>query len=435
MIDIRSPEVVPDMFIPILHKIGLGRLLAVVTTALLPGCGSESLASDPVSVADSAGIRIVESREGKWGGEDTWSVPADPMLTIGVLDGSEEYQFSRVSSAGRQADGDFVIADAGSRTVRLYDSAGVFKRLLGGPGSGPGEFRRPTQVLILTSDSILVWDDAEYRLTRFDSAGEFAGVHSFSRETIAKAVTAPLYPGAGLLMSDGGLLVRLIEKSGDLPDSSPFRNRSGALRVSSDEASIDTLMWFGDVEQVLVDAPWGPHSIEPPIAKNTSIAVQPAGPRLCIGDQEGPQVRCFDREGPATTIRWANEPIPIRDGGSETAEWREMMLELYEPKLTRDDARQLLAQVPAPAVRQVYSGLMLDTEGNLWVLRGPGAPGQPPESEYLVFDPAGELLGSTIMPSARILDIGPDYVIGVSTDEFEVEYVQVFSIVKPESSP
>lgn len=409
------------------------RLLVLVSIAVtIPACGpDESLSSESVMVTDSAGVKIVSSQEGRWRNGDAWSVFATPRLTIGVLDGDEEYQFSNISAASRQADGDLVIADTGSRTVRLYNSDGVFKRLLGGPGSGPGEFQRPTQIFVLASDSILVWDDAAFRLTRFDAAGSLVGVHTFSREAISKAVAAPLYPGTAQLLSNSDLLVRLIEKSRGVPAKDSFRGRSGALLVSSDFAVIDTLMWFGDVEQVLVDAPWGRQPVVPPLARNTSIAVQPTGPRVCVGDQEGPEVLCFERDRPPTVLRWQGNPIPVLDDERDVVEWRETTLELYELKLTPEDARQLVDQVPEPPVRPEYSELVLDRGGNLWVKRGPGGPGNLGVTDYLVFDPTGELLGSLGMPPTRVLEIGPDYVLGVREDELEVEYFGVFTLVKP----
>ena len=409
-------------------------LILVAITFTIAGCGSESHSSVPLTVADSAGITIVSSHEGRWRDGDAWSVPAEPRLTLGVLDGDEKYQFSNITAAARQADGDLVIADAGSRTVRLYDSDGAFKRLLGGAGSGPGEFQLPIQILVLESDSILVWDDAAFRLTRFDPSGSFAGVHNFSRERIAKAVSAPLYPGTALLLSNSDLLVRLIEKRESVPAANSFRGRSGALRVSPDLAVIDTLMWFGDVDQVLVDAPWGQQPVVPPLARNTSIAVQPTEPRVCIGDQEASEILCFERDRSPIALRWRGDPIPVRDDERDVVEWRETTLELYELKLSPEDARRLVEQVPAPPVWPEYSALVLDREGNLWVKRGPGGPGNSRATDYLVFDPAGELLGSVAMPPVRVLEIGPDYVLGVIQDELEVEYFQVFTIVKPQTS-
>jgi hypothetical protein len=400
----------------------------------LAGCVTERPPSPAVTVVDSAGVTVVMSHEAQWNQGGGWTVPAEPRRVIGVLNGSVEYQFFDVAAASRQADGDVVVADAGSHTVRLYSSDGVFKRLLGGAGSGPGEFQRPTQILVRASDSIVVWDDAAYRITKYDSAGTFVGAHTLSRATVAKAVTPPLYPGSTLLLCSGELLIRLIEKSRDSPTASRFRQRSGALRVNPDLAAIDTLMLFGDVEQVLVDSPWGPLALVPALAKNTSIAVQPTEPRVCLGEQEGPEVLCFEPDGSTIAPRWLAGPIAVRVDEREVSAWRETTLELYEQKLRPDDARRLVAQIPVPAVRPEYSELLLDREGNLWVKRGPTASGDAESIEYLVFDRQGVMLGSVLLPPMRILEIGTDYVMGVYEDQLEVQYVQILEIVKPTST-
>ena len=406
--------------------------LLVVAGVFMPGCQSEQASSAPMAGGErSDGATLILSAEALWDTGDAWSVPREPVQAVGVRDGDEEYQFDDIAAAARQSDGDLVVADAGSQTVRLFAPDGIFKRMLGGAGAGPGEFQNPMQILIREADSIFVWDDVSYRLTKFDSAGNLAGIHTFSREQIAKAAAPPLYPASALLLTSGELLVRLIEKSKDVPTTGRFRQRSGALLVSADLAAIDTLMFFGDVEQVSVDSPWGPLPLVPALARHTAIAVQPDEARVCIGDQERAEVRCFDPDGSAIVVRWQAEPIPVRGDEREIDAWRARTLELYEQKLVPDDARRLVARVPAPTEHPPYSQLVLDPHGNLWVERGPVVSGGSPATEYLVFDRTGRLLGPVSVPPVRILAIGTDYMIGVHRDELEVEYLRVFEIAKP----
>ena len=101
------------------------------------GCSSAAETSLQTEVSDSLGLRIVHSREPKWERGEEWSVPSEPILTIGVLDGPEEYQFVAVSDATRQASGSVIVVDRGARAVRLFDGEGTFLRTFGGPGSGP----------------------------------------------------------------------------------------------------------------------------------------------------------------------------------------------------------------------------------------------------------------------------------------------------------
>lgn len=404
---------------------------SIVAGAWLSGCRSEPAPAALRAAADSGPATPALNDEPRWSVGEAWAVPNEPRLIIGVRDGDEEYQFSDISAAARQSDGDLVVADAGAGTVRLYGPDGVFRRLLGGAGAGPGEFRNPTQIVVRRVDSIFVWDDGPFRLTKFDSEGNFVGVQTFRRERIAEAAAPPLYPGSALILRGGELLVRLVEKSRDPPGPGWFRQRSGALRVSADLGVIDTVMFFGDVEQVSVDSPWGPLLMSPAFARNTSIAVQPTEARVCIGEQEGAEVRCFGRDGSTTVVRWQAPPIPVRTDEREMVAWRNTTLELYGQKLSADDARRLVSQIPVPAERPPYSGLVLDGEGNLWVERGPIVEGGSDATEYLVFDLAGRLLGPISIPPVRILEIGADYVIGVHQDALEIQTLQVFDLLKP----
>jgi len=389
----------------------VGRLATTLVVFLsLPGCRGES------GPPETSGAQV------------SWLVASEPYLVIGVLDGDPAYQFSDIAAATRQPDGGWVVADAGSRTVRAYDSDGRLRRFLGGAGSGPGEFVRPTQVLSLQDGSTLVWDDATFRATEFNPEGELADIRSFSREAIAKAVEPPLYPASGMLLSDGDLLVRLIFKTADVPPGR-FRHQTGALRVAGDDSAIDTVLFFRDTEQVSVQLPKGSLSVVPPLARRASIAVQPNEARLCIGDQEGPEVSCFGLDGTSFVARWESERVRATADEPAVAAWRDSMGDLYAQKMSRADADKILSQVPAPTEHPPYTELVLDRGGHLWVKTG--AADGPESDSYLVFTPAGQAVGPVSVPHVRILEIGDDYLVGVVRDEFEVQYLQVFELAKP----
>lgn len=423
---------------------------AAVLAAL--GCGS---GTDTPVVVDPAGDTVVENREPAWTDDEAWTVAVEPRLSLGVLEGDEAFQFHDIGAAARRADGALVVADAGTRTVRIFGPDGDFRNLIGTAGSGPGEFHHPTQVLITADDAITVWDDAVRRITRFDAEGELLGTEAVSLPGIITTVSGKaerwsedpsrptLFPGPALLLSNEELLIRLVaksvaEKKGEKAGvaSEPAgraRRPSGALRVAPDLSVIDTVMFFGDAEEVKVEAPWGMQTMVPPLARNTSIAVQPNEPRICIGEQNGPEVRCFDAEGSALAMRWRADPIPVRGDDPEIEAWREETIAAYGLKISRDDVEALIARVPLPVERPDYSALVLDREGNLWVKRGPGREAR--TDDYLVFGRTGKLLGSVTTPALRVLEIGSDYILGVYRDELEVQYLQLYEIVKPEGVP
>ncbi|MGD2136297.1 MAG: hypothetical protein PVF27_09055, partial [Gemmatimonadales bacterium] len=302
-------------------------------------------------------MRIVRSSEPQWRSGEAWSVVAEPCVTIGVLDGRDEYQLFEVADAARQSDGSFVVVDGGSRTVRRYDASGSFIAAAGGHGSGPGEYQDPDQVVVTAGDSIVIWDNAHYRLTRLAPTGALVEVHSVDLGTIAAATEPPLYPGSASLAPDGSLVVRLVEKTKG-PRSGLFRPRSGALRVSADLSVIDTLMLFGGVEQVTVTSPaWGPMPFEPAFAKRTAMAIHPGTPRICIGEQERAEVVCLGPEpGSRTLVRWTADPIAVTE--SDLLRWRAAAVDALGRKLSRHDAALVVDQIARPAVHPLYGQLV-----------------------------------------------------------------------------
>ncbi len=93
--------------------------------------------------------------------------------------------------------------------------------------------------------------------------------------------------------------------------------------------------------------------------------------------------------------------------------------------------RQLIDQVPLPTVRPFFTQIILDHDGNLWVKLGPAADSDSPEDRYLIFDEHSTIRGSLRLPSLRVLEIGSDYVVGVREDEYGVEYLLEYDILKP----
>ncbi len=404
-------------------------LFLLLLAGILAACGSAAESAPRVEISDSAGVRIVMNRSARWAEGEAWRVPGEPELVIGTLAGPPEEQFVEIAAAARQSDGDIVLADRGAAAVRLYNREGLFLRTLGGQGSGPGEYRDPASVLVTVGDSITVWDDQLYRSTRYDPSGNRVAIHTLDRATLAKAVEPPLYPGPGMPLPNGDVLVRLVEKAKDQL-SGVFRASSGLLRAEKALRHVDTVVFFGDVEQVGLEAPFGSFPVRAPLARKTSIAHGGDSLRICVGTQRQPQVQCFGPGGSSMLVRWSGEPGPVRE--EDMTRWREETLEALGDKLAEDQVRPLLRKVPRPTQRPPYSDIHLDEPGNLWVRLGPTRKGPPSWIDHGVFDSQGALLGTVLLPPIRVLEIGRDYVLGVHNDELEVEYLHLYPLVKPE---
>lgn len=68
--------------------------------------------------------------------------------------------------------GNVYISDLRNRRISIFDSSGNFIRIMGGPGSGPGEFQQITG-MALVGDMVIVADRALLRLSLFNLDGSY----------------------------------------------------------------------------------------------------------------------------------------------------------------------------------------------------------------------------------------------------------------------
>ena len=139
--------------------------LAVASLPLACGPISDSRdATDTVVETETIGdTTVVRTVSGSVWGEDATLVPE---VSIGELDGPEEYLFGSVRSIAVDDDHNVYILDGQARHVRVFDSAGTYVKTLGGPGEGPGEFQVPIGVAI-SDGRLLVRDPANGRVQLF----------------------------------------------------------------------------------------------------------------------------------------------------------------------------------------------------------------------------------------------------------------------------
>ena len=124
---------------------------------------------------DSAGVRIVENARPADTAFLDWRIGPEPSVTIGVAVGDEAQMLFRVSDAVRLSDGRVVVAETSSSELKVFDPTGTRVGTWGGRGEGPGEF--PEYMLQRIepwpADSIVAWYGPGWRVSAFDSEGNF----------------------------------------------------------------------------------------------------------------------------------------------------------------------------------------------------------------------------------------------------------------------
>ena len=147
----------------------LPRALTIViaaTTIGLAACGSDTGPAGPsVEVETIGDTTIVRTLTGSvWGAEATLV----PEVSIGELDGPEEYLFGRIGSLAVDNDRNVYVFDRQAHHVRVFDDEGVYIGTLGRRGEGPGELGRAGAIAVLSDGRLLVRDPGNMRVQVFD---------------------------------------------------------------------------------------------------------------------------------------------------------------------------------------------------------------------------------------------------------------------------
>src|SRR5690606_2175713 len=133
----------------VLHAILIAGIIATLfisaceSSARVSADGNVQLPEVPVSFAgrDSAGVDLIDYSVDDWRHTPEWTLDAEPITSIGVVEGPREYQFANITAAVRLDDQTLVVADGNSGELRYYDALGGHVRSVGGRGDGPGEYR------------------------------------------------------------------------------------------------------------------------------------------------------------------------------------------------------------------------------------------------------------------------------------------------------
>ncbi len=149
----------------------LGAVFAALVSCLLfsacSGYDGAPQPGDTAFVRDSAGIRIVQSRDSAWTTESRWTVSSSPDLQIGSVDGGVRGTgFGGPLKITVPGEG-IAVLDRQSNEIRLFDAGGSLERVVGGRGSGPSEFQGLTIVQGIRGDSIAAWDQRLRKLVVF----------------------------------------------------------------------------------------------------------------------------------------------------------------------------------------------------------------------------------------------------------------------------
>jgi hypothetical protein len=387
------------------------------------------------TIGDTVVVRTVAGS--LWGGTATLV----PEVTIGVLDGPEEYMFGRIVSMALGPDGTIYVMDQQAPALRVYDPDGTYRATFGREGAGPGEYRRPDGGLGVLSDGrIVLRDPSNARIQVFAPDGEaldtwpIRGGFNTSRRMVVDT-------------EDRSHVMLLMEPDVDVRDW-----QMGLLQILPDGSHGDTLTPPDtDFEEQQLEARYtdgdnnSVSTSSVPFTAQEHWQLTPMG-YFIHGISESYAVTLLRNDAPALRIERDYEPIPVA-GGERSEEEAAMTQNMRE---TQPNWRWNGA--PIPDHKPPYRNLLTGEDGTVWVLMSqpavrvedsaydPSDPESIPDEWHEpilfdVFDAEGAYLGAVKAPDGFSTYPTPlltrEWVLGVVRDEFDVQRVIRFKVEHP----
>ncbi len=406
---------------------------ALISCFLLVGaCAPEtqSAAQWDGSVRDSAGIEIVENfGQPLWEPGEEWRLVPD--VRIGMREGPPEYQFGRIAYFGVLSDGRIVVTDQMVAGVRYYSPEGEHLYSVGKGGNGPREFGegylRPLRAY---GDTVLVADYPNQQAHRLAPDGTWLASFSFRPEDGWRVWGWDSTP-SGLIVNGFTPLQQPDTPLADTMNVIVVRNLDGTLGDTVGRVPMSQSFRFaGDVPERRY------------YAGTPDFDLRWDG-GLVTGRSDRYELTWTRSGGEVERIvRLHREPLPFTDAEQATVmeSWEERW---RDRNLPADRIRQIKATLRFEDSYPYFRGFMMGPQGTLWLRRVRPirdltaeeieslgfASRLLPASSFDVFDGRGRYLGIVECPPEMSLgQLFDDRMLGIVTDEFDVQYVQVLRI-------
>ena len=413
----------------VLMRVRSGVACAVAASAI--GCADRAAVTPAVGVTevDSGGVVIV-TISGDPSDLPVWRLSESPVLEIS---GDAPPYLGRIGEVAFLSDGSLLVEDDQTDEVRLFDSAGTEGRLIGGPGSGPGEFQNLTELTVTPGDTAYAYDRRLYRISVFDPDGDLVKTVSLTREDGGRSTLAM---DAWAFDSGKLLLHRLSAWDSLNPAPLPRRDQRDVVLFALDSAGVveaEPIRFTGGYSVEFEQGDAGS-----PFANQPIIAV--GGGRVVHGSGLDYEltVRTPDLV-PERIVRWGGWQEPLTEDRLRTVrnafekDWEELRSE--RPDLVESLLGALFSPNVLPEMLPALGPVFLDESGRIWVSRfRTTTESWNQEDVWHVLDPAGHPLARVLLPSeSRLSACLRDRVALVMRDSLDVESLRVFRILETDA--
>lgn len=416
----RSPATDRDHAVDGRCRLGGVPFLTPMLALALAACGTDTGDSGDtggMTVEDSAGVRIVE-----YAGTPTTDAPiafaAEPVYRHGP--GPDDYIFSGIWDGVLFGDGSTAVYDPGNGEVVLLGPDGTFQSVLASRGEGPGDVGFVPAMFAPGSDSLLLNDAENSRLTLFAGG-------SLARTTRIPQAVSYAFSANGI-DADGRILMSSSSYRRGFPDE---WLPGYMVRFDLETEAVDTVAAYD----------WVPFVPPDDVPRNPFAhlgLVTGVGGEFLYGRTDIPQLTWRRPDGSVRQIvRWEPEWVHPTDEHWEVfANDIRETAHTYNPEAQTDEARAELVESllggyemnpdqPLPLFGIPFG----DDEGRVW-LGEFVAVGRSPSPSYSLFSSDGEWLGRVEAPEGvRVIDVAGGRALGVVADKMGAESVVVYELV------
>ncbi len=322
-------------------------------------------------------------------------------LSIGLVEGPEEYMLNRPFDVKVADDGTIFVFDWGDVCIKVYDKDGKYLRTVGQRGQGPGDFGSLIYMALSSDGKIFVMDSRLRRISEFKMTGEYLGgfpLEGFHMEMKTDDKDRIYYS-------------KYLQTIGDeeIPVSEDYIEVESILQILRNDADGEDLYLLGDFEgekdRMRRTESGGIASISSEFNIVWEISREAL---LYIGLNQEYKISVFDQVGKKLLTFGRNYVPVIKEIGRED-NLRKITMPAYDPRI----------------------GWVFDDEGNLWVSIYSENEG---EVVYDVFSPEGLYLRQVVLP-CRICEIRKGKVYSIVTTEEGFMAVKRFSMKKLNNIP
>lgn len=352
------------------------------------------------------------SSRGTSGTASGWRLSSRPVFRTGRED--DEPTFESVQQGVIRDNLSVVVSDVNAQFVYVFAPDGELLHQLGGRGQGPGEFEGLLTAVAGNGDSIFVQDRTGLALFVDGESVEEQRVEWRWRTGQVTLATRARDAAGSLFLTPYSWSP--VQRNGGW-------SRAPVVRLSSDLADVDTLVVV-DHHLLRLEEDWNP------IMNHGFTAI--GGQRIVYGRNDRAEVSWYDIEGKlAQVARWEHDFREVTD--EDWIAYEAAMRDAPGPELAGARLETVLSgqkedfrgSLPA------YGGMIADALGNVWLSEYTHWGRLP--SYFNIISATGEWLGEIDWPAgAWPLAITDTHVLGVERDEWEIQAVVLYEIIKPE---